>query len=108
MAADVFSFSSLWETFGLALVEAASQGLPLVVSDLPVSREVLGVNGSSKQHVAFVPPGDVDSFAAELEQVHQEGIQPVMDGVLAERFSIPTHTRDLLAICESRDRAIRE
>jgi glycosyltransferase involved in cell wall biosynthesis len=40
-AADVFTFPSVWETFGLAAVEAAIAGVPVVCSDLPVLREVL-------------------------------------------------------------------
>ncbi|MBK3659709.1 glycosyltransferase family 4 protein [Bradyrhizobium diazoefficiens] len=42
---DVFVFPSQAETFGLAAVEAASAGLPLVVNDLEVLREVLSVEG---------------------------------------------------------------
>src|SRR5690606_22197949 len=35
-AADAFVFPSRWETFGLAVVEAASVGLPIIASDIPV------------------------------------------------------------------------
>lgn len=40
-AATLYLFPSRWETFGLAGVEAAMAGLPVVASDLPVLREVL-------------------------------------------------------------------
>jgi glycosyltransferase involved in cell wall biosynthesis len=40
-AMDLFFFPSLWEGFGLALVEAQAAGLPCVASDLPCFREVL-------------------------------------------------------------------
>ena len=40
-AMDVFVFPSVAETFGLAAVEAAQAGLPLVCNGLPVLREVL-------------------------------------------------------------------
>lgn len=40
-AMDVFLFPSEAETFGLAAVEAAQSGLPMVVNDIPVLREVL-------------------------------------------------------------------
>ena len=40
-AADLFVFPSTWETFGLAAVEAAMVGMPMVVADLPVLHEVL-------------------------------------------------------------------
>jgi L-malate glycosyltransferase len=42
---DVFVFPTCAETFGLAAVEAASAGIPVVASDLAVLREVLHVNG---------------------------------------------------------------
>ncbi len=35
-------FPSYLESFGLPLIEAASIGLPIIVSDLPYSREILG------------------------------------------------------------------
>lgn len=38
---DVFVFPSVAETFGLAAVEAAHAGVPVVANDLPVLREVL-------------------------------------------------------------------
>ncbi|MGY5803800.1 glycosyltransferase family 4 protein [Rhizobium sp. LEGMi12c] len=40
-AGDAYAFSSLTETFGLAAVEAAISGLPVVTSKLDVLREVL-------------------------------------------------------------------
>ncbi|NLU71817.1 MSMEG_0565 family glycosyltransferase [Streptomyces sp. HNM0575] len=41
-AADAFAFPSTKEGFGLAAMEALSAGVPLVVRDLPVLREVFG------------------------------------------------------------------
>lgn len=40
--ASVFAFPSAKEGFGLAALEAAAAGVPLVVSDLPVFRQILG------------------------------------------------------------------
>ncbi|MGE7368629.1 glycosyltransferase family 4 protein [Neorhizobium sp. NPDC001467] len=40
-AGNLYVFPSIWETFGLAGVEATMAGLPVVASDLPVLREVL-------------------------------------------------------------------
>ena len=55
-ACDLFVFPSTWETFGLAAVEAAMLGTPMVVADLAVLREVL--SSEAPQPVAFVPPHD--------------------------------------------------
>ena len=41
-AADAFAFPSVKEGFGLAAMEALAAGVPLVVRDLPVLREVFG------------------------------------------------------------------
>lgn len=58
-AADLFVFPSTWETFGLATVEAAMAGLPVVASDLDVLREVLADSGVP---VRFAPPGDAAAW----------------------------------------------
>ena len=44
-ALDIFVFPTLAETFGLAAVEAARAGVPIVANDLAVLREVLEVDG---------------------------------------------------------------
>lgn len=63
-AADLFVFPSTWETFGLAAVEAAMIGMPMVVADLPVLREVLRADGS--EPVTFVAPHDVENWIAAI------------------------------------------
>lgn len=63
-AADLFVFPSVWETFGLAAVEAGMTGLPMVVADLPVLREVLRAGGG--EPVAFVAPSDIEGWIAAI------------------------------------------
>lgn len=41
-AAAAFAFPSVQEGFGLAAMEAPTAGVPVVVRDLPVLREVFG------------------------------------------------------------------
>ncbi|WP_128924926.1 glycosyltransferase family 4 protein [Bradyrhizobium guangxiense] len=53
---DVFVFPTQAETFGLAAVEAANAGVPSVVTDLPVLREVLSYEG--KPAALFVDAAD--------------------------------------------------
>lgn len=42
---DVFVFPSSHEAVGLALLEAMSAGIPIIASDIPSSRDILGQNG---------------------------------------------------------------
>ncbi len=57
---------SIYEGFGLPLLEAMSRGLPCVCSDAPAFREVAGDS-------ALVAPAlDVDAWAAALERVLSE------------------------------------
>lgn len=59
--ATVFAFPSRHEGFGLPPLEAMSQGTPVVASDLPVTREVLG------DAALLVQPGDVSAWADALD-----------------------------------------
>lgn len=54
-AADVFFFPSRHETFGMAPVEAAFAGLPLVLGDLPVFEEVFGARPDAYLRATTVP-----------------------------------------------------
>lgn len=51
---------SLYEGFGLPIIEAMSQGLPVICSDLPVFREVAGV------HATYFDPLNLDDIANAL------------------------------------------
>ncbi len=62
-AADSFVFPSVYEGFGGALIEAMATGLPIVASDLPSIREVLGGCG------VVVPPADVSALATALVDI---------------------------------------
>lgn len=64
-AADVFVLASVVEAFGRVYVEAAAAGLPCVVHDFPVAREVLGPWG---RYVDMQQPG---ALTAELRVLLQ-------------------------------------
>lgn len=64
---DVFVFPSAAETFGLAAVEAAQAGVPVVSNGLPVLREVLQVDGTPC--ALFVDAADTAQFAEAVRRV---------------------------------------
>jgi len=65
--ARVLAYPSRREGFGFPPLEALACGVPVVVSDLPVLREVLG------EHARFVPVGDVEALAAALAAALDDG-----------------------------------
>ncbi len=97
-AVDIFCFPSLWEGFGIALAEAMAAGLPIVASDIPPLREVLGDAG------ILVPPGD----AVELRKALKRLIDnvPLRDSYSrdarerAEIFSIENYMKSFEDLCE--------
>lgn len=58
---------SIYEGFGLPAVEAMSAGVPLVLSDLPVLREIAG------EAALYVPPSDVDAWAETCRALACDG-----------------------------------
>ena len=60
-ARPVFVSPSLYEPFGLAVLEAAQSGCPLVLSDIPSFRELW--DGAA----VFTPPGDDAALAEALD-----------------------------------------
>lgn len=66
-ALDVFVFPSKAETFGLAAVEAAQAGVPVVANDLPVLREVLSFQRTPA--ALFVDAGDPGELGKAITRV---------------------------------------
>ena len=64
--ADLFAFPTLYEGFGLPVLEAMHAGVPVVCSDIPVLHEVAG--GAA----AFADPQDPQDFALKMEAVLQD------------------------------------
>jgi glycosyltransferase involved in cell wall biosynthesis len=99
-AADVFVFPSTWETFGLAAFEAAMIGVPLVVADLPVLREVLSTAGT--QPVAFVSPHDlqgwVTAISAALAAPPDASVRAEFAHAMARKYSRDRMIESYLAL----------
>jgi glycosyltransferase involved in cell wall biosynthesis len=64
--ADVFCLASLYEGFGLPVVEALARGVPTVATTGSALEEV--VQGAG----ALFAPGDVDACAAQLGRMHDD------------------------------------
>jgi len=77
-AGDCYAFASLSETFGLAVVEAAIAGLPVVASDIGILREVL-INVRGEPAAIFVRP-DSSGMAMGISEI-------LADPALAARLS---------------------
>ena len=59
--AQVYILSSRWEGFGLVLVEAMAHGLPIVSSDLPTSKEIMG------DFAIYFKNGDINNLSQSLK-----------------------------------------
>ena len=102
-AGDIFAFPSRFETFGLAAVEAAVAGLPVVASDLDVMREVL-TDAAGQPAALFAPADDGEDFAAAIGALFADrDLQTRLAASgrsLAERYSVE-------AMCKAYDDLLR-
>lgn len=60
---SLFVFPSSYEGFGIPILEAMAAGCPMVLSDIPVFREITQDRG------VYFSPQDVESLACEIERV---------------------------------------
>jgi glycosyltransferase involved in cell wall biosynthesis len=85
---DVFLFPSRFEGFGRALIEAMSEGLPVIAHDMPVTREVAGDLG-------IFLPYDAQRWATQIARITTYPIDLIMRDRLVERgqsFSLDAMT----------------
>ncbi|HKO07859.1 MAG TPA: glycosyltransferase, partial [Alphaproteobacteria bacterium] len=69
-------YPTLWEGFGLPIVEAMSQGAAVISSNVSAVPEILGDAG------LLIDPRDVESLAAAMRRLEEE---PALRGELVER-----------------------
>lgn len=97
---DLFVFPTQAETFGLAAVEAASAGVPSVVTDLPVLREVLSFEG--KPTALFVDTADHVQLSAAVTKLLTD--KPLSDELrqnargLRSRYSVDAMVEEYVRI----------
>jgi glycosyltransferase involved in cell wall biosynthesis len=83
-ALDCFVFPSGAETFGLAPVEAAQAGLPVVANGLDVLEDVLSVEG--EPCAIFVDARDAAAFAAAVKRVLDDPALAASLGAVGRRL----------------------
>jgi glycosyltransferase involved in cell wall biosynthesis len=89
-ARPVFVSAARYEPFGLAVLEAAQAGCPLVLSDIPTHRELW--DGAA----SFVDPLDATAFARAIEALIGDMRLRLGQGDLARRRA-QDHTPDRMA-----------
>ncbi len=60
--AQIYVLSSRWEGFGLVLVEAMAHGLPVISSDLPTSKEIMG------DFALYFENGNIEQLTERLKE----------------------------------------
>lgn len=101
-ALDCFVFPSALETFGLAPVEAAQAGVPVVANDIEVLREVLAVG--DEPCAIFVDVRDTAAFAKAVRRaVEDPETRASLANVgrrLVERYPLDAMVEDYLKLME--------
>ena len=96
-SSDVFVFPSTWETFGLAAVEAAMVGMPIVAADLAVLREVL----AGTKAIRLAPPRDLVGWVDAIEAMialSRAGHDAARGAAVTKRYAIDRMIEDYRAI----------
>ena len=92
--------ASLDEGFGLPVAEAAAFGKPVVLSDIPVFREIVRENGY------FFRLGDTGSFARAFDAACRPGVKPTKTKAVSWRDSADLFWQTCLEL-QATDRARR-
>jgi len=99
---DCFVFPSSTETFGLAPVEAAQAGLPVIANDIEVLREVLAVD--NQPCALFVDAADTKAFATAIRRaLDDDALKKTITGLgrrLAERYPLDKMIDEYLLLME--------
>jgi glycosyltransferase involved in cell wall biosynthesis len=103
-ASDVFAFPSRWETFGLAIIEAAASGVPLISSDLDVLQEVLSLENGTPAAM-MVPVDEVSRWTQALnDMLNDPDLQQSFSEKslqVSKRHSLESHVDNIEKLVES-------
>jgi glycosyltransferase involved in cell wall biosynthesis len=108
-AMDLFVFASRAETFGLAAVEAAQTGLPVLCNDIPVMRETLTL-ADGRPCALFVDVEDAQALhVAARRAMTDEALRAALSSAgksLSHRYSLAAmvdgYEREIALALESR------
>ncbi|NQX10459.1 glycosyltransferase family 4 protein [Microbacteriaceae bacterium VKM Ac-2855] len=89
--ADVFLFLTLDEGFGMPILEALASRTPMLVSDIPVFRELLGERGRR------VDPRDFDAIVAAIREVVRDPQGPIDPTPLLDYYTWENAARRMRA-----------
>ena len=78
--AFAFVFPSVYEGFGIPILESMASSTPLILSDLPVFKEI------AKDHAVFFDPYDIESIADSIHRLLE-------DSTLLEKLKFDGSTR---------------
>ena len=97
-ASDLVVCTSRWETFGLAIVEAMSCGVPVVSTDCDGPRETV-LDGTTGH---LVPAGDAAALASRIEQLLADPVRRRAMGAAARQratalFDVKRYADELFA-----------
>ena len=91
-AADVLCLPSAYESFGLVVTEAWSVATPVVASDLPVLRELVGAAGGG-----LTAPREPAALAAALRELIDDPARAGAMGEAGRRYWETHYTTELVA-----------
>ncbi len=101
---DIFVFPSLCESFGHPMVEAMAHGLPIVVSNTPVNREICGEAG------VYFNPHDPEDLAEKVRSLWgkptaKEHLSEAGRRRVAQHFRWESHVARFLEAAQGRSLA---
>lgn len=93
--ADLFIYASEHDTFGMAVVEALAQGIPVLVNDWPVMKEITDDGQLATIYITKEEEHFVEQLISLLSTVSPERQLEIATSV-RERYSIENHINSLI------------
>jgi len=94
-ALDIFCFPSLWEGMPSALIEAMAAGLPIITSNIPIIKDIIGDAG------LLVSPADVDAIAKMIDLLLKDPLKRERFGRLARKRAMQFSIKNTIKAYES-------